>query len=294
MNELVIKRTFEVSADTQEAIKRLNNKQSIKHANALAGDINDFTSAVETAGKMVADMAAPISKSIAIQLSIIDENETFGKKAAFKGIADFAEQAFNMKPSFTSNHVGVGRLFYRSNNPTAVTACEWYMTVSVLSKFLPLRKLSKEAFPYSLIQEAFDNSELTSESTQSDIEEWVKSKLPVVEKDEPLFDCVRMPSGERMNGVKFSKYLEQFGEGSKVRKLALDEGETLVDEDGTTWEVLSIVKSDYSSAQVVWRHRHKEPKGVTKPAVSRESPLDRVKRLLAELSPEELDELHLT
>ena len=290
MNELAIKSEFSISASTDAAIKKLS-KESAKRATALALDIGDFSKTVATADKVVTDKALPLSKSIAIQLSVIAETEKFGKKENFRGIGDFAEQAFGMKSVFTSNHVGVGKYFYRANNPTAATAVEWYGTVSMLSKFLPLRKLSKQAFPYSLIEDAFKAGDLTADSTQRDIEDWVKSKLPEVEKPEVMFDCVAMPSGERVNNVTWSNYAVRFGDDTKVRKVALDDGEKLVDDDGTPWEVVTILKPDYSAAAVVWRHKHHEPKGVSAPESTKESPLDRARRLLAALSPEEIAEL---
>ena len=291
MNEITIRKDFTISETTDAAIKRLSNKDAAKSAKALAIDIEDFNRTVETAGKVVTEKAEPLSKTLAIQLSIIAETEKFGKKEAFRGIGDFAEQAFGMKSVFTSNHVGVGKYFYRSNNPAAVTAVEWYSTVSMLAKFLPLRKLSKTAFPYSLMDSAFESGELTADSTQKEIEEWVKSKLPEIEKPEIFYDCVHMPSGERVNNITWDNYSVRFGEGAKVRKVSLDDGETLSDDDGTAWEVVTILKPDYSAAAVVWRHKHIEPKGVSMPKSKAETPMETLKRLLATLPPEDIAEL---
>lgn len=291
MNEITIRKDFAVNEMTEAAIKRLTNKNAIKSAHALALDIADFNKTLETAGKVVSDKATPLSKSLAIQLSIIAETEKFGKKEAYKGIGEFAEEAFGMKSAFTSNHVGVGRFFYRVNNPTAATAIEWYGTVSMLSKFLPLRKLSKDAFPYSVIEDAFNSGDLTQDSTQKEIEEWVKSKLPVIEKPEITYDCVLMPGGERVNNTTWDNYAAPFGEGANLCKVSLKEGEKLVDEDGTPWEVVVVIRSDYGEASIVWRHKHKEPKGVSPVKITQESTFDKVKRLLGTLSPDEIAEL---
>lgn len=291
MNEITIRKDFAINEMTDAAIKRLSNKDAVKSAKALALDIADFNKTLETAGRVVTEKAEPLSKTLAIQLSIIAETEKFGKKEAYTGIGQFAEEAFGMKSVFTSNHVGVGKYFYRSNNPAAVTAVEWYSTVSVLSKFLPLRKLSKTAFPYSLMESAFKDGELTQDSTQKDIEEWVKSKIPETLKPEIFYDCVHMPSGERVNNITWDNYSVRFGEGAKLRKVVLDDGETLSDDDGTAWEVVTILKPDYSAAAVVWRHKHKEPKGVTMPKGKAETPIETLKRLLATLPPEDIAEL---
>lgn len=294
-DSLTISGGFSISENAEKLIAALDTDKARKAATALATVAGKQGKGFETARRTAAEAVEAFNRSAAINLSIIAESAKFGKDAAFKGIGEFASAVFNLEKARTSQLVAVGKTFYRSEDETAVELVDHWKS-GHLQALLPLRvkdaKSGSVSFPFALVRDALDKGELTHTSTVEQVKKWVEDHKTQEGKVDHTYHWKwkKGDDDESFIGTE-TEFVEahHFDEGDEIRLIYIKprEGEKFVDASGLAYKIAFIVNGNYTKSKLVYRMPYKpsaEP-------VKHMSNADRLRALLASMSPEEIAEI---